>query len=252
MVRRQQPPLPSAIRPLYWAVRAIGVVVGGFGLYVVGLAATRGSWVLALIVLIIGGGFVALTWMHPLSRWFVPTLAGLAFLAGSLAVVLLRSWLLALVIGVPVAFVLWARRRPFAIRGPDLDPDNVTIAEPSAVMKNARDFVEQFTLAGFVQVGALRFSVGPFKVIESLLLAPDGLSYAAVTDSIVHVTSLFPDGRGLVTRNSDYAVVPDYLLVDSAPGGIPTELIMSHTKALALVAERDHYPIPIAAPELQR
>ena len=43
---------------------------------------------------------------------------------------------------------------------------------------------------------------------------------------------------------------PAYLLVDSSTGGTPSDLIESHAKALALVAERDHYPILIAAQEL--
>ena len=117
-------------------------------------------------------------------------------------------------------------------------------------MRKARAFVAEFTAGGFEQVGALRFAIGPLKVIESLLLAPDGRSYASVTDAIVHVTSLFADGRGLVTRNSDHSQMPDYLLVNSAPGASPTELMASHARALALVAERDHYPLTIAAPEL--
>lgn len=51
-------------------------------------------------------------------------------------------------------------------------------------------------------------------------------------------------GVGALTR------LPDYLLVNSAPGGSPSELIASHSRALELVAESGHYPLTIAAPEL--
>lgn len=96
----------------------------------------------------------------------------------------------------------------------------------------------------------LLFPIPSVSHYRAVLFDWVGRSYAAVTDSIVHVTSLFPGGRGLVTRNSDRVVLPDYLLVDSVAGGTPTELIDSHATSLALVAERDHYPIPVAAPEL--
>ncbi len=243
---RQHPPLPSAVRPLFWVLRAFGVLVGAGGLYAAALAATQEKWSTAFLVLLLSGGFAALTWMHPLSGWFVPTLVGF----GLAAAILAGSWTTALIVLGPAALILWFRNRPPGGRGARLNPDRIAIIEPGAVMRNARAFVAEFTAAGFEQVGALRFSFGPVNVIESLLLAPDGRSYAAVTDAIVHVTSLFPGGRALVTRNSHHARLPDYLLINSAPGGSPAELVASHAKALALVAEREHYPLAIAAPEL--
>ncbi len=249
MARRQHPPLPSAVRPVYWVLRTWGVFLGLGALYVGVLAATRGSWLITLAVLTMGGGFVALTWMHPQSGWFASTLTGLAGL-GLVTAIMLRSWTTAVILLGAAGLVVWSRQRRRGGRGARVDPDKIVIDAPSAVMRNARAFVDGFKAAGFEQVGALRISFGPIKVIVSLLLSPDSLSYAAVTDSIVHVTSLFPGGRRLVTRNSDHVVLPDYLLVDSAEGGTPTALIDSHATSLALVAERDHYPIPVVAPEL--
>lgn len=248
MPHRRHPPLPSAVRPLFWVLRAFGVVVGTGGLYAAALAVTQGKWSTAFLVFVLSGGFAALTWMHPLSSWFLPTLVGFGFVAA----ILVGNWTIALVALGPAALIFWFRHRPSGSRGARLNPDRIAIIEPDAVMRNARAFVAEFTAAGYEQIGALRLSIGPVKVIESLLLAPDGRSYAAVTDAIVHVTSLFPGGRGLVTRNSDHARLPDYLLANSTPGGSPAELVASHAKALELVAERDHYPLAIAAPELPR
>jgi len=246
MARRHHPPLATAVRPFYWVVRTWGVLVGLGALYIGVLAAVRGSWSIVITTLILAGGFVVLTWMHPLSRWFVPTLVG----QGILAVILLQSKTTAAILAAVIGIGVWSRLRPLRGGGARVDPNKIFIDEPGAVMKNARAFVDEFEATGFEQVGALRFSFGPIKVIESLLLSPDGLSYAAVTDAIVHVTSIFSGGRGLVTRNSDHVVLPDYLLVDSVAGGTPAESIESHGRALALVAERDHYPIPVAAFEL--
>lgn len=250
MARRRHPPLPSAVRPFYRALRTFGVLVGLGALYVGVVAAGRGSWSITFLVVIVGGGFAALTWMHPQSGWFASTLTGLAGL-GLVAAAMLRSWTVALTLAGTVGLVVWSRRlRPGGRGALRVDPDKIVLDEPSAVMKNARAFVDEFQAAGFEQVGALRISFGPIQVIESLLLSPDGLSYAAVTDSIVHVTSLFSGGRGLVTRNSHGVVLPDYLLVDNVAGGTPIELIDSHARSLALVAERHHHPIPVAASEL--
>jgi len=246
MARRHHPPLASAVRPFNWVLRTWGVLVGLGALYVGMLAAARGSWSIVITTLIMAGGFVALTWMHPMSLWFVPTLVGL----GILVAILLRSLTIAAIVAATTGMVVWSRLRPLRGGGARVDPNKIVIDEPDAVMKNARAFVDEFEAAGFEQVGAVRFSFGPIEVVESLLISPDGLSYAAVTDSIVHLTSLFSGGRGLVTRNSDHMVLPDYLLVDSVAGGTPTELIESHAMSLVLLAERDHYPIPVAASEL--
>jgi hypothetical protein len=221
-------------------------VIGVAGLYLAAVASARGSWSIASAALIVGSAFAALTWMHPFSNWFVPTLVGV----GIVVATTLQSWTTAAILAVLIGLVMWSRLRPFSMGGPRVDPDEIVIDQPGSVMKNARAFVEEFEAAGFRQVGALRFSVGPITVIVSLLLSPDRLSYAGVTDSILNLTSLFSGGRGLLTRNSDRAPLPGYLLVDSVTGGSPAEMIESHIRALSLLAERGYQPISIVASEL--
>lgn len=248
MARQRHPPLPSATRPFIWALRAFGVVIGLAGFYLAAVAAATGSWSIASAALIVGSAFAALTWMHPLSNWFAPTLVGL----GIVVAITLQSWTTAAILAVLIGLVVWSRLRPFSMGGPRVDPDEIVIDEPGSVMKNARAFVDEFEAAGFTQVGALRFSVGPITVIASLLLSPDRLSYAGVTDSILNLTSRFSAGRGLLTRNIDRTPLPGYLLVDSVAGGSPTEMIESHVRALSLLAERGYQPISIVASELPK
>ncbi|MDH3190942.1 MAG: hypothetical protein OEM39_09970, partial [Acidimicrobiia bacterium] len=214
MARSNHPPLPSAVRPLFWAIRVFGVLLGLGVLYVAALAVSQQRWDLLGLVLVLGGGFVALTWMPPASRWFLPTFA----FVGLVVAIPLGSWTLALVVVVTIGLMVWLRRRP--LRGLGMvNPDKIVAVAPESVMKNARTFVEEFRAAGFEQVGAIQFSIGPIKVIESLMIAPDGRSYAAVTDAVINVNSVYPGGRGLVTRNSAQTPLPDYLLVDNVPGG---------------------------------
>lgn len=245
MVRRH-PPLPTAARPVFWVLRAVGLLIALAGLYLAAVAAQRGAWSIMVAALILGGGFFALTWMNPLSGWFLPTMAGLSVVVA----VILRSWTIAAILAAFIAVLVWSRLRPFAYVGSRLDPNKLAIAEPGAVMKNARGFVDEFQAAGFEQVGALRFSFGRVEVVESLLLAPDGLTYAAVTDSIVQLASRFPGGRELLTRNSDRTPLPPSFLINSAAGAAPAELIASHREALALVIEHGAEPTPTRATDL--
>lgn len=245
---RRHPPLPTEARPVFWVLRTIGLLIGLSGLYLAAVAAQKRAWSIMVATLFLGGGFFALMWMHPLSAWFLPTVVGLSVVVAFI----LRSWAIAAILAAFVALLAWSRLRPFARAGSRLDPDKIAIAEPGAVMKNARAFVDEFKAAGFEQVGALRYSVGRVEVVESLLLSPDGFSYAAVTDSILHLASRFPEGRELLTRNSNRIPLPDYFLINSVAGGGPTELMTSHRGALALVAERGHEPVPTMAPDLAR
>lgn len=238
-------PVPSAVRPFLWVLRAFGVVLGLGSLYLAVLAIGQGRWWLSAAVLIVGGGFVALTWMHPLGRWMPPTLVGVF----ALLAVLARSWFVALLF-LGTAVLVWWSRKPGTPPLLRMKPANVFVAPPDAVMKNAHAFVEEFTRAGLKQVGALGFSIGPVKVTASLLLSVDGLSYASVTDAIVSVTSLFPEGRSLVTLNSNLVSLASTTLLNEVRGGSPAELMRSHAAALAALAERGHYPVPVAATEL--
>ncbi len=240
------PPLPSITRPLFWLLRAFGILILVGALYAAFLAANQGRWDTAVLVLALGAGFAVMTWLHPLNPWF-------AMLLGATG--LLTAWatqnLTGALLSVAFAGVLlwWPRRarRPGAVK---VRVDRLEVVDPSTVMRGARGWVEEFERHGFTQAGAVAMPKGPFRAVESLLVSSDGLSYAAVTDAILHVTSLFPDGKALVTRNNDLAAQPPWVLVDNLPGGSPSDLIESHRKALELVAERDHYPVRLSAADL--
>lgn len=242
----RQPPLPTSVRPFFWVMRVWGALIGLAAACVAVLAFARDSWPLAVLVLAVGAGFAALTWMHPLGRWFAPLFGLIGF---GMALVV-TSWGVAAVVALVVGLLLWQRTRPIGRRAAHINPDRIVEVDKSAAMKNARAFVQAFEKAGFEQVGALQLPIGPIKVIESLLLAPDRLSYAAVTDAVVHLVSLFPGDRGLTTRNSGFHPLPEYLLADEVPGGSPGDLIESHARALAVLAKSGHHPRPISAAEL--
>ncbi len=246
MLRSQHPPLPSAIRPVVAILRVIGVFAGLAGLAIVVVAVSRGAWNPELAPVVAAAlAFAMLGWIHPLSKWFLPALA----VCGTLVVVASRSWRTGLLVAGAVSVMFWSQRPGRRLKS-RVDPDRITIAESFAVMKNASSFVAEFRLDGFEQVGALQIPIGPINVVASLLLSADGRSYASVTDAIMSVTSLFPDGRSLVTRNSEIAPEPDSVLPNRIPGATPTDLVEAHTQALALLAEVGHLPLTISAPEL--
>lgn len=145
-------------------------------------------------------------------------------------------------------------RRPIAgsRRLMSLDPDKVQIAAARLVMKNAEPFQEEFLANGFRSVGAKTFVVGRATVVSSLLISPDALAYATVTDAILHVTSVFPGGQVLVTRNNDISPLPPYVLTNGLSGATPSELIGAHADALDVLAARNHHPILLVAQEIPR
>ncbi len=243
---RKNPPLPSAVRPGVWAVRILAVFVAAGSLSTARLAIDLDRWSLASMVLVLGFGFVVLTWIHPQSRWFPVAVVGIIVTPAVLA----GSWPIALVSIVGAAVAVWFLKRPLGLSALGLDPDKVVEIEPDAVQRNAEPFVEQFTSAGYQQKAAIQFTVRSTNVTESLMLSPDSRSYATVTDAIVSVTSVFPGDLQLVTRNSGQTELPPNMLADNVPGGSPYDLIESHQKSLELVAELGHHPIPIAAGEL--
>lgn len=244
--RSSHPPLPSITKPLIWLLRSFGVLILASASYAAVLAVARERWDLATLALVVGVGFAVLTWIHPLSPWF----AGLLASIGLVTAWATQRWATAAGAVALAGLILWWPRRARFPGAVTIPVDRIRVAEPGAVMRGARPVVDEFARHGFAQVGAIVIPIGPLRVVESLLLSEDGLSYAAVTDAIVHVTSLFPDGRSLVTRNSDLGAQPPEVLVDSLPGGSPAELIDSHRRALALVAERDHYPVSVSEQEL--
>lgn len=227
-------------------MRAFGLLIAVESIYVAALAIARDTWSIAVLVLALGSGFAALTWMGPFGKLFPVALGTL----GLVAAYAIGSWVVAVVTLGSAILLVVMRRRPLGSGAIRVNPDRIEILESGAAMKNARPFVEAFRSAGFEHAGATLLRLGPTRVINTLLISPDARSYASVTDSVVHVTSLFPGGRGLVTTNHGLNPMPDYLLADPVPGGSPVELIESHAAALETVAQRGHFPIGISAPEL--
>ncbi len=159
-----------------------------------------------------------------------------------------RLWL-ALVLMSPV-LIDFFRRPLMRSRLSSLDPDSVHIGAPDLVMENAEGFQEEFLANGFTSVGAVTFVIGGTTVVSSLLISPDRRAYASVTDAILDVTSVFPDGQVLMTRNNDVSSHPPHVLTNGLSGASPGELIVGHVEALALLAARDQHPVLLVADEI--
>lgn len=250
MTRTKYPPLPTLTRPLFWLLRIFGIAIALGAISVAGLALRAGRWDLAAMVLAVSWGFSAMTWIHPLSDWFSRTLIVVGLAASFLAFQATgRLWLALAFIPIVLIGVF---RRPLARSRilVNLDPGKVQIAAPGLVMKNAEAFQKDFLDNGFISVGATTFVIRGATVVSSLLISPDRHSNASVTDSILHVTSVFGGGRVLVTRNNDVSPMPAYVLTNGLSGATPRELIGGHADALALLAAHDHHPIRLVADEI--
>lgn len=241
-VRTKHPPLPSAIRPIYWVLRTFGTLIGVAGVVLGALFIRSDMWATAAWSLSLGVLFAVLTWLAPTSRWQLPLLAVLGLGVG----IFFQDWLIAALVLVAVAWGFWSRR------GLGFMPKDFEVADPDATMKNACGFIDDYRALGFGQVGAYSAKIGPVRIVVSLLLAPDQKSYASVTDAVLTVTSWFPEGRSMVTRNINERALPDEVLINPVPGGEPDELVASHTRALEILADHGHFPHEVAAPELAR
>ncbi len=221
-------PLPVAARRGFGALRAFGVLMATAGA-VLGYA----LWNLdhrsnALMIGSLGMAFALLTWISPWSRLWVPAFA----IVGGLLAASMRSWMVAFGVAVWTGWLWWRVRGPMS---PGVDPRAITIADPEAVMKGADRFVSQFADIGFRQIGALEVPIRGFTVIASLLISPDRSAYAEVTDSAISLTSVFPAGRTLTTRNSGLASLPETILTNDVKGGSPVELVEAHRRVLGLL-----------------
>ena len=250
MTRTKYPPLPTSTRSMIWRARSFGIAIAALSFFVAWLAIRASRWDLAASVVALGLGFSALTWIHPLSGWFTPVATALGLGMGLVAFQATgRLWLALAFTPIVLIAVL---RRPLAGSKilVDLDPDKVQIAAPDLVMENAKAFQDQFLASRFTSVGATSFVIGETPVISSLLISPDSRVYASVTDAILNVTSVFPGGRVLVTRNNDASRHPPHVLTNGVSGAAPRELIGAHVEALALLASHDHHPILLVADEI--
>lgn len=239
------PPHPLAVRLLIWPLRIVATLASLLALAVMLFVSTWGEPGISSGTLVALFGFTLLTWIHPLSPWFLGVLGAMAVgwmfsdnPAGGLA-------------GLGLVGVLWwLRRRGGTAFGQNRIASRLEAVEPDAAMALARRHIRSFEALGFQRVGAYRARIGPIRVTVSLLIDESHQSYASVTDAVMHVTSAFPGDRALVTRNNQVRALPPHLLVNSEGGGSPEELVQSHRRALLLVAERDHHPITISPPQL--
>ena len=109
----------------------MGLIAGVGGLLAGIAAATEGLWATAVVAAVAGVGFMALTWIHPLGRWFLPTLSGLGLLAVvGQASAGQGSWSTAVLVAVPVGLFMWVRRRPRGARFARANPDKISIVDP--------------------------------------------------------------------------------------------------------------------------
>jgi len=239
-MRSKHPPLPTAVRPTYRVLRAFGVLLLVAGVVLAVLLAINDRWMLAVWTVGLGITFVVLTWLPPTSRWQLP----LTILLGVVVAVSLQSWLVAAGLFVVLAWSAWSRGRVGPL------PSDIEPAERGAVMENAEKFVGDFESLGFEQVGAYRATIGRVQITVSVLLSSDSKSYASVTDAVLVVTSLFPDGRRMVTRNSNLSPLPPNVLDSPDRGAAPDELVASHLRALKTLAEHGHSPRQLIAAEL--
>ena len=239
-MRSRHPPLPSEVRSAYSALRVFGMVLGISGLVLAVVCAANGFWPGAAWSAGTGVLFAILTWVPPTSRWLLP---GMVLLGLGISLSL-RSWLMAAALLAIVGWSAWAQRRPGRF------PEKFEVTEPDIVMSNAEEFVEAFRSLGFEQVGGYQAKLGRVPVVVSLLMSPDGISYASVTDAVLNVTSLFPHGRRLLTRNHNVVGLPAETLINPVPGAEPGELAAGHLRALETLAEHGHLPLDLIRDDL--
>lgn len=243
LMARRHPPLPFVIRLVLWPLRIVLTLASLAAVLLTLFVSTWGEPGLRTGSLLTILGFTLLVWIHPMSRWLPAVLAGLALVS-----VFAGNVIGGLVVLVLVAFIWWQRRTGKGTL--PLRLDRMTPVGLDETMIGARKTVQQFEKLGFARAGAYRTPIGFFPTTVTLLLSEDRMSYASVTDAVVHVTSVFPEHRALVTRNHDVMPLPPYLLANSESGAPPAELVQSHHRSLSLVAERDHHPNTLDAAEL--
>jgi hypothetical protein len=243
-MRRRHPDLPGAVRPFYRGLKAFAIVGATVAAVSVFWLAQQGAWDYALWLFALTMPLAALPWLHPMSPSFAAVLAFGGLFMGVVA----RAWLYAALLCGLAAWSFWTMGRPV---GAGI---KMTLHElaPGAVMKGAQAPIEAFESLGFHQVGAYGARYRGVDITVSLLLSPDGGSYASVTDVLWNVTSLFPDSRRLLTRNSHHGILAPSVLVNPAPGASPDKLVASHGRALQALAAQGQMPLQVSGEDLVR
>ena len=219
-------------------VVAFGLAVAASGILWV-LGDTRGSVaagvVAASVVVLLGGRNIA--GGSPVMYWLGFGLLASSFLILGFPLVVIAGSLMALFALHVGVNVVSARR----IGRLALEP----LTHP-AVMEGAEDAVQEFCGAGFRAVGAFRCRIAGRPITLTVMIAPERMRLAVITDKVWQVVSRF-GGRSLVTSNSGMAPLPRAVLRQHLGGARPAELIRAHATALALLDRRSIRPDTFAS-----
>ncbi len=228
------PPLLPKTRTLFVVFRAVAVLMVLLAVWAIATGDTAELTTTELRILIGAIALVVASWMSPYSPWF------LVFLAVPIIVFPISGAtgiaVFAVTVGVFV-WLVWRRTQPVI-----LDPAGVRRVDDDAVMPGAIAFVEEFERLGWSRIGAVGADLGKLDVTMSGLMSPDRTSYVEVTDLVIAITSVFTDGRTLVTRNSGGHTMGDWVLANDMRGASPTELAQGHRRALEILRTQSISP----------
>lgn len=238
----KHPPLLPKLRPAFAALRVLGFLILATSVWLgIGLI-SRNETADGVRTFVGGLSFAAATLVSPYSPLVLVFLAIALFafpLGGPAAIFFIVT---------TGALLIWLAFR--RVRTPDLDPEGVRRVGDDAVMPHAVEFVEEFESLGWGRVGAVAADLGHIEITMAILHSPDKRSYVEVTDIVIAITSVFPDGKTMVTRNSTTSAMPPWVLANDHRGAKPTALVTAHENALTVLANRGVRPEAIPEAEL--
>ncbi len=236
MLVARYPPIVPGYRWMWFSLRAIGLFVLACTLWVAAPMFGDGRPIKAIFLVAGAGGLAGGMWLSP----YAPALVVL--LPASLIVFSFGvGWSAMSVLAVAGVLVL-ALLRLSPVR---LDPDSVRAVSsdelPATVAASAARFVE----LGWSLVGGLHVDLMRRGLAAAILHAADGRSYAEAADTVFSITSLFADGRTLVTRSSGASSLPPEALENTHRGARADELTAAHAVALSRLAAEGVEPLPL-------
>jgi hypothetical protein len=135
---------------------------------------------------------------------------------------------------VGLAFAIYSYMRSRSLPS-DFTAETIVETSPDAVGEGAEEFVGEFGLLGYHQVGAYTFRTLGHEIVATVMAGPARDRYAVVTDAILTVSSQFGT-RNLVSRNSAVSRMPPHSLDNPVRGASPEELDRSHSSALERIS----------------
>jgi hypothetical protein len=240
---RPHPPLSEQERKRIDDIRFLAVWLVLAGSVFAVILATRGDVREAAACLLAPLLYLAAALAAPLRQVWLQ--AGLRAAIPVVVGVLLGYPLIGAALGIGLAVVLMLAVVR-SVRGSGWD--TVRALEPTDVDPQTAAHVAAFEALGFEQVGAYGFDPEPERtVVVSVLIGPGGDRYAAVTDVVFDVFSVF-GRRVLVTRNSAKTSLPAEFLTNDFRGAEPAELVElvdAHERALEVLRARGLRADPI-------